>query len=552
MVEEITPVEAARSELHTLAEALGAVRLPLEAGNDGRDLVAELTWTIRGYLVPRLGDPGAPLVVVLIGSTGSGKSTLLNSIAGGRVSDTSVVRPTTTRPVIWCHVDNAPRYENGPLADLDPLVVGARDPLLDHLTIVDAPDIDSVELSHRAIADALLRAADVCLFVTTPQRYADSIPWEFLHHAHRRDVPIMYVMNRTRDEITTTIIRDFVSRMQVGGFTVDIDEVIPVREQSTDPTDGGLDDGIILHLRSILGEMAVVDPDLTVSQATLGALDDLILGLDDVMEAARRDEAILSRLRLGSRQAYAFHRDQIEGSLAAGTLIKGEILGHWSDLVGGGQFSQAVNRGLEKVRSWRRRTLGGEASRVEGEARGEVAAIIYRRIDLAAADAAANWHLDPVGREALDHPLWRIGDRTGSLVQRSLEDWTGEVRRLVVEKGGDRSATARAASIGVNALAVVAILAVFSQSGGLTGAEVGIAAGAAAAQQAILEKIFGGAAMRTLVGAAREGLVATVDHCFEVDRARFEAPLARLEPEGIEALPGHRRRLAELREKLRG
>lgn len=553
MAGEIAPVEQARAGLHALAEALDGVRFPLGGPEHaGRALVDELAWTIRGYLLPRLGDVDAPLVAVLIGSTGCGKSTILNSLARDAVSPTSVVRPTTTNPVVWCHFDHAARYTDGPLAILEPLVIGAADPLLRHLTVIDAPDVDSVETSHRAIADALLQAADVCLFITTPQRYADAVPWEFLRQAHRRDVPLMYVMNRTRAEPDPTIIADFVARMEAGGLVAEFDEVIPIPEQTTDPGHGGLAPAAVSHIRSILVELAELDSELTVSQATLGAFDDVVRGIGSIEAAAAEDEATIGRLRAGFRQAARLHRGELETSLAAGTLLRSEIVNHWSDLISGGQFSRAINDGLQKVRSWRRRTLGGGPDRVEGEARGEVAAIIIRHIDLAASDAAAAWDLDPVGRGLLDRSLWRMDPKTSVVVERALEDWAQDVRRLVEAKGGDRQTVARAASLGVNAVAVVAILAVFSHSGGITGGEVGIAAGAAAAQQAILEKVFGGAAMRTLLADARQGLVDAINACFESDLFRFEGILTKLEPRGLDALPAHRSLLLGIRETLGG
>ncbi len=551
MAGEIAPVEEARAALHAFAETLDGVRFPLE-GHGGARIVDELTWAVRGYLIPRLGDIGAPLVAVLIGSTGCGKSTLLNSLAQSRVSATSVVRPTTSHPVVWCHEDDVARYRDGPLAALEPKVVGGSDPMLRALTIIDSPDIDSIEVAHRATADALLRAADVCVFVTTPQRYADAVPWEFLRHAHRRDVPLLYVLNRTRPSIDPTVIADFVDRMAAGGLVAEVDEVIPIPEQATDPVTGALDAAAVLPVRSILDEMARFDAELTVSQATMGAFDDVIAGVARVEEAASADRAVLDRLRAGVRQAARIHRGDLENSLAAGTLLRGEIVGHWSDLISGGQFSRAVNEGLQRIRSWRRRTLGGGPDQIEGEARGEVAATIVRHIDLAAAEAAAAWDLDPVGRTLLAGPLWRIDAATPRFVTRSIEDWTLDVRRLVADKGGDRQTMARVASVGVNMVAVAAMLVVFSHSGGITGGEVGIAAGAAAAQQAILERVFGGAAMRTLLGEVRDSLAATIGRCFESDLARFEDVLTRLEPVGVEDVSGHRDRLLAVREVVHG
>ncbi|HEY5651563.1 MAG TPA: hypothetical protein VIW46_08960, partial [Acidimicrobiia bacterium] len=60
---------------------------------------------------------------------------------------------------------------------------------------------------------------------------------------------------------------------------------------------------------------------------------------------------------------------------------------------------------------------------------------------------------------------------------------------------------------GVNAAATMLLLAIFSTTGGITGAEVGVTAGAAAAQQSLLEHIFGTAAARRLAETAQEELI---------------------------------------------
>src|SRR5690625_6486228 len=44
------------------------------------------------------------------------------------------------------------------------------------LALLDTPDIDSVAAGNRELARQLLRAADLWLFVTTANRYADSVP----------------------------------------------------------------------------------------------------------------------------------------------------------------------------------------------------------------------------------------------------------------------------------------------------------------------------------------------------------------------------------------
>jgi len=121
----------------------------------------------RGYL-------GGTLVVGIIGGTGSGKSSLLNALAGREVASVSPVRPHTSRPLAWIPVDAEPG-----LADLlDRLGIAERveQDQFPGLALLDATDVDSIELGHRAqkYADPLLHeefirpladSADQFLFV---------------------------------------------------------------------------------------------------------------------------------------------------------------------------------------------------------------------------------------------------------------------------------------------------------------------------------------------------------------------------------------------------
>jgi hypothetical protein len=63
----------------------------------------ELEAQIDDYLLPRLRQMDAPLLMVVGSSTGAGKSTLVNSLVGAIVSQAGVLRPTTRAPVLVCH-----------------------------------------------------------------------------------------------------------------------------------------------------------------------------------------------------------------------------------------------------------------------------------------------------------------------------------------------------------------------------------------------------------------------------------------------------------------
>src|SRR4029450_6763751 len=226
-------VQQALSDLSALV-ATATPRAPAP-GDSGEEQRRRLAWDLEEYLLPRVRDLEAPLVVVLLGSTGAGKSSLLNGLAGrqvspsggvrptttrpggllspgqgdalmggtgpaaGQVRPSGVVRPTTTRPVVLLAPGQVDAFMGGrvlaALANAERLQLAVDDHAFPEIALVDAPDVDSVETANQLAADELLQAADLCLFVTTAQRYADAVPWEFLHRAKARGVPLMVVVN---------------------------------------------------------------------------------------------------------------------------------------------------------------------------------------------------------------------------------------------------------------------------------------------------------------------------------------------------------------------
>ena len=91
--------------------------------------------------------------------------------------------------------------------------------------------------------------------------------------------------------------------------------------------------------------------------------------------------------------------------------------------------------------------------------------------------------------------------RTASTSDSGREsiEWIDSIAIDIAETGEGRRKLARRASIGINALGTGVMLATFIHTAGLTGAEVGIAAGTAFLNQKLLGALFGEAAMVELV-----------------------------------------------------
>ena len=179
---DVRDVSDVAQRLTALAAAVevGAGRLPT-------DLLAEA----RGVLDragERLRLSGHHTVVALAGATGSGKSSLFNALVGAQVSPVGVRRPTTGRPLacVWGPEGAGPLLERLGVRRRDTTTLPAADGRgaseLDGLVLVDLPDHDSRDLTHRAQVDRLLELVDLFVWVVDPQKYADAV----LHEAYLR------------------------------------------------------------------------------------------------------------------------------------------------------------------------------------------------------------------------------------------------------------------------------------------------------------------------------------------------------------------------------
>jgi hypothetical protein len=108
-------------------------------------------------------------------------------------------------------------------------------------------------------------------------------------------------------------------------------------------------------------------------------------------------------------------------------------------------------------------------------------------------------------------------------MREGLAAWMRATIDDVRTAGGRKKAVAQVAALGVNAVGVAVMLGVFMHTAGITGTEVGIAAGTAFLNQKLLEALFGERAMEQLIEQARLRLDALLGSLFANERERFDA-----------------------------
>ena len=534
-------------ELGRLRDDLAAVRLDLavpgadEARRARDDLVAQ----VDDYLLPRLAQMDAPALIVVGGSTGAGKSTILNSLVGSVVSPGGVLRPTTRAPVLAFHPDDREWFEgprvlpglpraSGREAQPGTLQLAPTDSLPEGLALLDSPDIDSVLAENRALANQLLAAADGWLFVTTAARYADAVPWEFLRAARDRGTTLSLVLNRVPEDAGREVPAHLRQMLETEGLPEA--EVLVVPEVAL--ADDLIPAPALAPVRAWLDDLAAdAQARAALVRRTLrGALASLPARAAVVENAVVQQLSAAAELRAEVDTAYAAAGQEVEAALRSGSLLRGEVLARWHEVIGTGDAMRALESRVGWARDRLRSLLTGKPSD-DGELReaveNRVEAVVRAAAERAAERTARAWRERLAGQALLAEGsgLDRASVELQTKTEEEVRAWQGVVFDLVQAEGASKRATARLASLGVNGAGLTVMLAVFAHTGGLTGAEVVVAGGTSALSQKVLEAIFGDQAVRALAAQAREDLFARVEHLLREEAARFDALLDEAAPE---------------------
>lgn len=558
-----------------------------------RTLLAAMARQLDDYILPRSASVDNPLTIVVGGSTGAGKSTLVNTLLGEPLTQSGAIRPTTRHPVLLHRAEDEaalsperflptlPRTRTSgmnagsqALPGLDPKIARALIPITTSalpqgIALIDAPDIDSVSEENRTLAKELLSAADLWLFVTTANRYADAVPWELLHEAAARSIAIAVVLNRVPEGDEEAIENDLRRMLDEAGIHAVL--IHTVTEQPRDAS-GMLAPVSLAPLTLWIRELGADAPArAAIARQTLaGAVETLAGNLQVLAAEQARQQAAHQSLATIVAEEYEDALTTIDGALSDGSLLRGEVLSRWHDFVGTGDFFRSLDSTIGRLRDRVGSALRGQpaaAQKVEDALESGIHAVVLDAAARASENTRTRWRASRAGRSLLarldvlqavsvapqtasaaapEQNAGANGEAKGNEAKgevQSAEDifsaavaeqvrlWQGSVLEMIREEGADKRKRARFLSLGVNATAVMLMVAAFSLTGGITGIEAGIAGGSGVVGTKLLESIFGEDAVRRMATRARTDLLERMADLLTEHAQPFTAVLEETDPQ---------------------
>ena len=541
-----------------------------------RTLLAAMARQLDDYILPRSASVDNPLTIVVGGSTGAGKSTLVNTLLGEPLTQSGAIRPTTRHPVLLHRAEDEaalsperflptlPRTRTSgmnagsqALPGLDPTIARALIPITTSalpqgIALIDAPDIDSVSEENRTLAKELLSAADLWLFVTTANRYADAVPWELLHEAAARSIAIAVVLNRVPEGDEEAIENDLRRMLDEAGIHAVL--IHTVTEQPRDES-GMLAPVSLAPLTLWIRELGADAPArAAIARQTLaGAVETLAGNLQVLAAEQARQQAAHQSLATISSEEYEDALTTIDGALSDGSLLRGEVLSRWHDFVGTGDFFRSLDSTIGRLRDRVGSALRGQpaaAQKVEDALESGIHAVVLDAAARASENTRTHWRASRAGRSLLarlDAPqttsaaveqnaeakgeVQSAEDIFSAAVAEQIRLWQGSVLEMIREEGADKRKRARFLSLGVNAAAVMLMVAAFSLTGGITGIEAGIAGGSGVVGTKLLESIFGEDAVRRMATRARADLLERMANLLTEHAQPFTAVLEETDPQ---------------------
>ncbi|MDO5048382.1 MAG: GTPase domain-containing protein [Actinomycetaceae bacterium] len=516
--------------LADLAGVLEGVSLPLElpGAGDARQMSSRGVRRLEDHILPRLSNLDAPLLCVVGGSTGAGKSTIVNSLVNQTVTASSARRPTTRRPLLLHRPEDARWFEPDRIlptlprrridADAPPsqptaesvweLELRSNEAIRPGLALLDAPDLDSVVEDNRMLARQLLDAADLWVFVTTAARYADAVPWKMLEDAAKRNIAVAVVLNRVPANAVEEVRADL-SRM-LADANLGRAPLIAIEE--TILVDGMIPHQSLLPLTNWLSSLTdTAQSRAATAKRTLhGSVFELLDSVDAVVQALAEQATVATdAAQVVDAEIDAAVR-RVAEQTQNGSLLRGEVLARWQEVVGTAELSRKIDEGISWVKARITGFLTGRPVKTEPveQAIGEgLTALLSDEIARAHDSVRSTWSQSRAMRDVEAHVPAASAREINDLAAQMTRQWQKQLLDMVRDQAGSRKMSARFLAIGVNVLGVALMIVIFASTGGLTGAEVGVAGATSVLAQRLLESVFGDQAVQSMTKQAHRTLL---------------------------------------------
>src|SRR5689334_10544220 len=131
-----------------------------------------------------------PFLIVLVGAFNAGKSSIINALIGQPVLDVGAT-PTTTKIAILRHGPDVQRLQAGEVE-----TVFNPSPLLERVSLVDTPGLESIFKQHDQVTQRFLHRADIVLLVMPATQAMSAHNVEYMQSLRTYGKRVIVVINQ--------------------------------------------------------------------------------------------------------------------------------------------------------------------------------------------------------------------------------------------------------------------------------------------------------------------------------------------------------------------